>query len=1123
MVPLTAKAGINTTDFGKGVQELRNKLNELNTALEENKQELKQATQEANKLRKAQQDLASTMKDGGTEEQKREMQELSDKMAQVNARIGSLRTQQSELRGSVRSANKELDQQNTELKENSESSKAAATSMNTFATAIKAVIASAAAKTLTEWLFGSNAQMEQYITSFSVMLGDADKAQKMMSELTDFAAVTPFELPDVVKNAEMLMNYGVEADKVIEKMSQLGNLAGGNAQKLDRVTIAYGQMLAKGKVTNEEMRQMLEAGVPILQAIADTVGVTTAEVQDLASKGKIGINELNAAITSLTSDGGKFAGMMEQQSKSFLGMASTAKDVIAQIGRDIGSEAFDILKDKFSELMDKIEELEASGELAEWTEEIGEGLAVLVEGFIDLAEAAIENKEKILALTAAFVAYKTAVSIAPAIEKVKTAFQNLMTSAKNLNTVLLANPYAVLAAAIAASAVALNSFYYEANKAAIKAKEFKNELNDIIEASNDNVSASNREIDAINKKVSRYEELRTKTSKTSAEMAELKDLANELQGVFGNSVNVTDKLTGEYQSLTEAAKAYAEQQLSLIKLEAYEDTLSELYKKKAEIERQYAKDIEEAKNSGKTIGSVSSNDSLVIGVSNEAANEVNKIKAEYANVLAEYDKEISALENSITDATENYYGVLTSSAYDFSASAETGTTALAENIKTVEDCRKSTDELAKSAKTLSSAFAEQETNGALSTDTILALTDAGYAAALAVDAETGAVRLDAEAYRELAKAKLEAQEADLKAQKALIEADYNHQINVAADYGEYDTIERLQKERKEATAEIDAQLMALGSINLNSVISGSYGQSGSKKTTSSSLPEGYTEGKKVLKYRLEMGEIDDSRYFEELYALMRQQGISEDSDEWRAVNVEKKKYEDKIKQEQDTESAKALKERYKSVNEAFKEASNERIEQIDKELSAKKKAADEAIAAIDAEIEARRRAKEDEDLQDEINAINAQLAYAQLDDFSRAQLERQREGLYEQQADIAWERNAEDRKSAITSQYEADAEEANREKEAIKEASEEISESLNRAAEGIANTAVQIETAASALQIAFANLSSGSAGSPSSIVNNITTNGGATTNNNTFAIGTENYTAEQIVRIIFEALGNPTI
>ena len=1126
-VPLTAKAGIDTTGFSAGVQEIRNKLTQLNTSLAENRQELKDATKEANNLRKAQQDLASAMKNGGTEEQKREMQELSDKLAQVNSRIGTLKTTEAELRSAVRGANKELDAQYEATRKTETATTQATSAMNSFATALKAVIASAAVKTLGEWLFGSNAEMEQYVTSFSVMLGDMGKAQQLMDELTNFAAVTPFELTDVIGSTQMLMNYGIAADEVVEKMTQLGNLAGGNAQKLDRVTIAYGQMLAKGKVTNEEMRQMLEAGVPILQAIADTMGITTAEVQDLASKSKIGIDELNNAIASLTSNGGQFAGMMEKQSETMLGMASTAKDIVDKIGRDIGDEAFENVKDEFDEVLDKVQELEESGELAEWAEKSGKVLAELVSSLISLGKTAVDNKEAIIALTAAFVTYKVAVSIAPIVN-------TLTTAVKGLTAAMAANPYALVAAAIAAVAVSVTQLIGKMNEAAERAKEYNDAISEINKSSSDIVSASEKEINALDNKMSRYDELRKKMSRTTAESEELKALASELQTVFGNNVQVVNELTGEYNDLTNAAAAYGEQQLALSRIEATKEKLTELYKLKDQIEAEQEAAIDEIYEAVPFQTGLYNIDMAIWDAwFDERDKKVDAIESEYGARLNNIVAKITDTENEIKITTSEYYETVSSSIYDFSDAAEQAEMKLGDYKATADDCRKATNELANSAKTLSNAFAEQEENGSLSTDTILSLVDAGYAAALAVDAETGAVRLDAEAYRELAKAKLEAQKVDLLASKAEIEADYLKKSNQAAGSGDYKLIERIKQEKEKATAEIDAQLMALGTIDLDKVISGDYGKKtstgGSK--TSSTLPEEYTKAKKDLKYRYDMGEFEsDSDYYDEWYKLMREHGIAEDSDEWRSANVAKKNLEDKLKSEEEKAAEKAAKDaeaiakqEYSDITKAFKESSEERIKQIDKELEAKKKAADEAIEAIDAEIEARRRAKEDDDLQSEIDAVNAQLKYAQLDDFSRAQLERKRQQLYDQQADIAWERNATDRKAAINNQLEADEEAAAQQKENLSEAADAVETALNRTADGLALTAQQIEAAASALQLFFGNLSVGSAGSAPNITNNITTNGGATTNNNTFSIGTENYTAEQLVRIIFEVLGNPTL
>ena len=98
---------------------------------------------------------------------------------------------------------------------------------------------------------------------------------------------------------------------------------------------------------------------------------------------------------------------------------------------------------------------------------------------------------------------------------------------------------------------------------------------------------------------------------------------------------------------------------------------------------------------------------------------------------------------------------------------------------------------------------------------------------------------------------------------------------------------------------------------------------------------------------------------------------------------------------------------------AYEKLVNNRIELIEKETEAAEKAADKQIAAIDKQIEARKRLNEDEDRQAELDAINAQLAYAQLDDLSRRELERKRQDLLDEQAEVDWERQMEDKKESI--------------------------------------------------------------------------------------------------------------
>ncbi len=111
--------------------------------------------------------------------------------------------------------------------------------------------------------------MESARTSFTTFLGSGEKAGKLLKELSDFAVKTPFDLPQVVDGTKRLLAYGVAADQVIPTFKMLGDLSSGNREKLNQLTLAYGQVKAATKLTGAELRQFSEAGIPLLQGLAD--------------------------------------------------------------------------------------------------------------------------------------------------------------------------------------------------------------------------------------------------------------------------------------------------------------------------------------------------------------------------------------------------------------------------------------------------------------------------------------------------------------------------------------------------------------------------------------------------------------------------------------------------------------------------------------------------------------------------------------------------------------------------------------------------------------------------------------------------------------------------------------
>lgn len=176
-----------------------------------------------------------------------------------------------------------------------------------------------------------NASIEQYQTSFEVMTGSADKAAEVIERLKKVGAETPFELPELADTTQLLMNYGFTADDAMDKMMMLGDISQGSADKMSRIATAYGQMSSAGKVSLEDVKQMIEAGFNPLQEISESTGESMESLYKRISKGTLSVDEITASMERATSEGGKYFQSMEKQSQTVNGLISTLKDNAQQL------------------------------------------------------------------------------------------------------------------------------------------------------------------------------------------------------------------------------------------------------------------------------------------------------------------------------------------------------------------------------------------------------------------------------------------------------------------------------------------------------------------------------------------------------------------------------------------------------------------------------------------------------------------------------------------------------------------------------------------------------------------------------------------------------------------------
>lgn len=205
---------------------------------------------------------------------------------------------------------------------------------------------------LTAGIVKAGAGFEQTQIAFETMLGSAEQAQKTLSDLSQFAARTPFELGQLEEASKRLLAYGTAADDLIPTLKMLGNISAGvGMDKLPQLILAFGQVQAATKLTGMELRQFSEAGVPLLGTLADQLGKTEQEVIEMVSAGEVGFEQVKLALAALTGEGGRFFELMDKQSQSLGGQWSNLKDQLALTARTIGEDLLPYMKPVLEQLI----------------------------------------------------------------------------------------------------------------------------------------------------------------------------------------------------------------------------------------------------------------------------------------------------------------------------------------------------------------------------------------------------------------------------------------------------------------------------------------------------------------------------------------------------------------------------------------------------------------------------------------------------------------------------------------------------------------------------------------------------------------------------------------------------
>ena len=284
----------------------------------------------------------------------------------------------------------------------------------------------AALKGLLDQMVRVRSEFQKTDVAIRTMLGSKEKADELMSQVREYAKISPLEFGDITKATQMMISFNIEADKVPQYIKAIGDVSMGEKDRFNSLALAFSQMSATGKLMGQDLLQMINAGFNPLATISDKTGKSIAQLKDEMSKGAISAKMVQDAFIDATSAGGKFYGMSENAAKTIGGQLSMLSDAVAAAFNEVGTKSEGIITNAISGVTTLVENYE----------KVAKAIAVLITTYGTYKAALVT-----------MMAVENAHGVAAAAAAVKTEL--LAKKQALLNTVMNANPYAMAAAALA--------------------------------------------------------------------------------------------------------------------------------------------------------------------------------------------------------------------------------------------------------------------------------------------------------------------------------------------------------------------------------------------------------------------------------------------------------------------------------------------------------------------------------------------------------------------------------------------------------------------------------------------------------------------------------------------------
>lgn len=417
------------------------------------------------------------------------------------------------------------------------------------------------------------AEFELQRVALGAIIQDQNRANMLFDEIKSFALKSPLKIMDLTKYTKQLAAYRIETDKLFDTTKRLADVSVGVGVGMDRLILAYGQIRAAGFLRATEVRQLTEAGIPIVEELAKKLSAANGElvrandVMDMISKREIPFEMVADVFEDMTNKGGVFYDMQEKQGNTLFGLWAKLGDAASMMYNDIGNTKMvnDAMKNSIG-IMRSV--------MLHW-KQVGVVIGAVT---VAIASHVVMQKQQALVTNLNSAANAKHVASLKAVEMQLVAEQRALMGAKNWQNAVTTSTLALTRAQIqAATATNVFSKAFYGLKAAILSNPIgllATALVTVIGL----IMTSESELGKLKSKLESIElDYGTKNTKDVSNFKELadavvnnidgskkqKDALDELNRTYGQilgsealQVESLRNLNGKYGELTETIKAY---------------------------------------------------------------------------------------------------------------------------------------------------------------------------------------------------------------------------------------------------------------------------------------------------------------------------------------------------------------------------------------------------------------------------------------------------------------------------------------------------------------------------------------------------------------------------------------